>query len=344
MEKREIKRLFCYSLLLLVAIQLFGGSLCAQDIRGRRGECTKAIFDRERPILILHQDSLGRTLSLKAYSYAGDNPHPADVTHYRSEQDWKRVSYEYDADTLVSVTVFTPAGREEYRFPLGGREKYKTVPKMQDPALEWRLALEGSRLCEEDSLLSPDPLDGETFLFASDGRFLCRVQSDYADAALLLWRAAGKTPLGSSFADPVGDPLAIGPETRALVAGEEFVSEAMQICGAGEAVHHGLLGGCLYLLRNSGYGGLLDFAVREEYGISPAIYYLTDNLREGSLAHNRFNFGNYLWGASARETGVPLWLARLGAHISNFLFSPDCRGSLDTPDDQLSICAGFHWH
>ena len=336
-----------FILTLLTAFLWVGGPLCAQTIQGERGEHTQVYYDGQRPLLVLHRDSLGRTLSLKSYAYDGASARPTEITHYRTDAQWTRVSYRYEGDTLTAVTVYTP-GRETIRHldtlsAVGVRAQYRTRVRIPDPALEWRLAREGSRLCAADSLLVPDPLDGDVFLFSADGRFLSRVRSAYPDAALLLWRATGQEPLRAQFADPDEDPRAIGPGIRASVIGEADVAAAMQTCGAGDTSHHGWFRGCIYLARNSGYGGVLDFAVREEYGVSPDVFYLTLTVPEGSLAQNHFNFGNYLWGASARETGVPLWLARLGAHINNFFLSPDSRGTWDSPDDQLSISAGYHW-
>lgn len=322
--------------------------LQAQEIRGAAGECTRVIFDGDRPLLFLHQDSLGNALSLKAYSY--QESLPGDVTHYRSEKDWKRVSYEYCNGELASVTVHTPSGKADSvwirRRDLvqdGSRAKYRALPQIPDPLTEWKRAQEGALLCEADPLLHPDPLDGTAFLFSTDGRFLCRVRSGYPEGPLLKWRGKREEPLRARFADPVADPLAVGLQSRAVRVESDYVQRAMLSCGAGESRNKGFFKGMLFLARNSGYGGALDFAVREEYGISPLVFYITETALEGVLAHNHFNFGNYLWGASAREASVPLWLARLGAHINNFFLSPDSRGTWDSPDDQLSITAGYHW-
>lgn len=42
----------------------------------------------------------------------------------------------------------------------------------------------------------------------------------------------------------------------------------------------------------------------------------------------------------AQAVGVPLWIARLGAHLNNMKFA---KGKPDSPDDQLSISAGYHF-
>ena len=70
--------------------------------------------------------------------------------------------------------------------------------------------------------------------------------------------------------------------------------------------------------------------------------YVTYTKSEGFVAHDAHNFGNFLWGAAANQLGVPLWIAKLGAHFNNF-FDPHYNHKLDSTDDQFSITIGYHW-
>lgn len=337
----------------LLLLSILGTSVSAvsygQAIEGPDGERTEVIWDGERPLVISHLDSIGNTLSLRAYAYPGESIHPSQVTYYRDSRHWERRSYTYAGDRVFSVAVYGPTGLKdslsaEMVDTSAFRRAIRTaLPPAPDPAAEWKLALEGSRLCAKDSLLSPDPLDGKDFLFAADGRFLSRVRSGQDEGTLFIWQEDGKAPVAARFADPGYDPSHVGPRSRAVLVPPESITAAMDSCGAAHAPHKGLFPGCLFLLMNSSYGGTLDFAVRPEYGISSDTYYLTYTEKEGSLAHNQFNFGNFLWGASAREMDVPLWVACLGSHFNNFFLSPDSRFHLDAPDDILSITAGHHW-
>lgn len=337
----------------LLLLSILGTSVSAvsygQAIEGPDGERTEVIWDGERPLVISHLDSIGNTLSLRAYAYPGESIHPSQVTYYRDSRHWERRSYTYAGDRVFSVAVYGPTGLKdslsaEMVDTSAFRRAIRTaLPPAPNPAAEWKLALEGSRLCAKDSLLSPDPLDGKDFLFAADGRFLSRVRSGQDEGTLFIWQEDGKAPVAARFADPGYDPSHVGPRSRAVLVPPESITAAMDSCGAAHAPHKGLFPGCLFLLMNSSYGGTLDFAVRPEYGISSDTYYLTYTEKEGSLAHNQFNFGNFLWGASAREMGVPLWVACLGSHFNNFFLSPDSRFHLDAPDDILSITAGHHW-
>ncbi len=56
------------------------------------------------------------------------------------------------------------------------------------------------------------------------------------------------------------------------------------------------------------------------------------------LAHDKFNFGNFLWGMAMRRMGMPAWLVLAGSHW-------DCYRNtkrLDSPDDQRSIWFGYN--
>lgn len=58
-------------------------------------------------------------------------------------------------------------------------------------------------------------------------------------------------------------------------------------------------------------------------------------------AHNTFNFGNYLWGASGRALGFSESRLKQGANIHN-KYNPNSGdfGNDDSPDDQFSISRG----
>ena len=335
-----------YSVLLSLMLAL---PVSGQVVLGAGGERTEVIWDGDRPLVISHLDSLGNTISLKAFAYPGEGVHPSQVTFFRDEKNWERRSYTYSGDQVLTMAVYGPSGlRDSLSAERADTSAFRralrtALPKAPDPAAEWKLALEGNRLCEEDPLLSPDPLDGKDFLFAADGRFLSRIRSAYGSGMLVMWQGEGQAPVVAQFADSGYDPSHVGPDSRVLVVPEDYIAGAMDLCGAERASWKGLFPGSFFLLKNSAYGGTLDFAVRPEYGISSQTYYLTSTEKEGSLAHNHFNFGNFLWGASAREVGVPLWMAKLGSHLNSFFLSPDTRFHLDSPDDILSISAGHHW-
>ena len=337
-----LRRISLLALLLAQAMPVFG-----QVIPGADGERTEIMWDQGKPLVIQHLDSLGNTLSMKTYAYEAENIHPSQVTVFRAGHGWERRSYTYSGDQVLTMAVYDPSGLRDTvslrEADSTGRARWTPMPPAPDPMAEWKLALEASRLCGLDEHLSPDPLDGNAFLFGADGRFLSRVRSNYEGGPLVLWQGEGQAPVVAQFSDPAYDASHVGPDKRVHVVRAEEIADTMVKCGAAGAAIKGYIPGCFYLWVNSGYGGVLDFAIRPEYGVSHDTYYVAQTQNEGTVAYNHYNFGNFLWGASAREMRVPLWMTRLGAHVNNFLLSPDSRFRLDTPDDQFSIKAGYHW-
>ena len=72
---------------------------------------------------------------------------------------------------------------------------------------------------------------------------------------------------------------------------------------------------------------------------SPVMYVDSD----GKVAHNGYNYGNFLWGAGAKRLGVPRKIAKIGADVNNFLHDVESRFHLDSKDDQKSISMGINW-
>lgn len=185
-----------------------------------------------------------------------------------------------------------------------------------------------------------DALEGEGFLFDEGGAFLSRI--DGSNEQVEFCRGFGREPVRAAFADPVQDPTLIDTRSCVQTISRADVELSMQIVDAYGSWHHGLVRGCVYLLKESGYGGLIDPAVNAEHQVFPGVWYISETPKEGSLAHNNFNCGNFLWGAAAHATGVPLWVTLVGTHFNNFFLSPDNKGHLDDKDDVLSIRAGYH--
>ena len=318
-----------------------------QAIPGAHGDRTEVIWDRGRPLLIQHLDSLGNTLSLKAYAYVQESPYPSQVTFFTDSCHWERRSYTYSGNRILTMAVYGPSGLRDTLSRNGadtvGRARWRPVSASPDPRVEWQCALEASRLCGLDERLTPDPLDGEAFLFGADGRFLSRIRSSYAEGPVILWQGKGQAPILARFSDPGYDDSQMGPDKRVQRVHPEEIARVLELSGASGTPSKGFFGGSLFLLKKSTYGGELDFAIRPEYGIRGDTFYVLHTQKEGTVAYNHYNFGNFLWGASAREVQVPLWFSLLGTHLNNLFFSPDSRFELDSPDDVFCIRAGYHW-
>lgn len=86
-------------------------------------------------------------------------------------------------------------------------------------------------------------------------------------------------------------------------------------------------------IENRGYQ-----PVKDEFGFSDNVFFLPEG---DNYAHNTFNFGNFLWGASGRALGFSESQLKGGANIHNkYNLNSGDFGNDDSPDDQFSIERG----
>ena len=96
--------------------------------------------------------------------------------------------------------------------------------------------------------------------------------------------------------------------------------------------------------KESAGGGKFDYTFSyliPKYNDAKSMLFLPEN---DYMAHNLFNFGNYLWGATGYVVGFNYAELKLGAHI-NSLISPrrnNYPSQLDSDDDQRSIVKGIY--
>jgi hypothetical protein len=185
---------------------------------------------------------------------------------------------------------------------------------------------------------------GHAYLFDDGGRFVRRIDGVPGEDCIMICRAGVQEPLVARFADPVHDPGVLGPSSRLRFVGPDTVRESLEKTGVLDPARHGGIKALRYLAKGSSYGGVLDFSRNGKHDIRDELFYVTQSDSGELLVHNRYNYGNYLWGASARELGVPLCLVIIGTHLQNFFGSQTSRWHLDSPDDVRSIRAGFYWN
>ncbi len=154
------------------------------------------------------------------------------------------------------------------------------------------------------------------------------------------------------FADPVHDPEAIdnGNINHVLLVTDEQISEILTKSGVNDA--NNKENKYSYIWRESNYSSLkgeghMDYVMTGIYQGTEIVNYTSclfvTNINESHVAHNTYNFGNFLWGAGASTLGIPYPIAKLGAHFNNYFFDPNSKGHLDSKDDQLSIKLGYLW-
>ena len=276
-------------------------------------------------------------------------PFPGTDTNYLRPTALLYAKGSASPDTCVRYLAYDSLGLQPVQIHDRRGTGYRSMDPRQfrwmapDPATERLRILRAYDYCAADTCLHVDAAKGDNFLFDETGSFLCRVQSPRVSNHILFWQGYGLEPLSARFADPVHDPDAIGLDTQVRLVTPEMIRTSLQKAGAFVPAHHGMFKGSWFMYRNSKYGGLLDFAVNGQHDITERVFYITRTCVEGNVAHNNYNYGNFLWGATARELGIPLFLTRLGSHFNNFFLSPDTKGTFDTKDDQFSIRTGYHW-
>lgn len=160
-------------------------------------------------------------------------------------------------------------------------------------------------------------------------------------------------PLAFKFADPKNDPKAIdkGEITGVKIVSNEAISKVLDESGVNKQENKE--NKVEFITRESDASNLegegkMDYVVTAtpsidgvEQLISADKLYITQTA-SGAVAHNNYNFGNFLWGAGAGKLGFSKLTVKLGAHI-NSLRDPHYK-RLDSKDDQYSIGLGYKWN
>lgn len=251
-------------------------------------------------------------------------------------------------DTCLEYTAYDSLGLRASRAKALNRHTTHNLPLElfrwtgPDPIDDLMRELRSYEVCAAWPDIVPDPECGTNFLFEGTGAYLGKVEAGELSHRLIADRGFGEEPLSASFSDPNLTPSLIDRNTSVELVTPAAVEAHLNKAGAFDESHHGLFCGMWFLWRESQFGCRLDFASRPEYDIFPQILYVTEVGPMGTVAHDNYNFGNYLWGATACEVGVPQWMALLGSHLHAF-FSPFSFGKFDSPDDIFSIRSGYHW-
>ena len=151
------------------------------------------------------------------------------------------------------------------------------------------------------------------------------------------------------FADPKNDvaDLKKGTITKIHFVQESEIKKMLSKAGAfdkeNKVSNNDLSNRYDYILRESPNNGKLDFAltgIPYQYSDYNQSLFLVDG-----VAHNRFNFGNFLWGAAGKALGLSLLELRSGAHY-RALTQNGADGypsQFDSSDDQFSIKKGVNY-
>ncbi len=195
-----------------------------------------------------------------------------------------------------------------------------------------------------------DPEGEDIYVFDNEGNYVNTTEADGED--YIQWNTVNSDGnsqvMQISFVDPINDPQNINADTKLKIISDATISDALNRSGAMNSNNHGLIVGCKYLLKESNANNLfgegkLDFTGSGKYNIDPESVLYVVTTGNNHVAHNGYNFGNFLWGASTKLLGIPTFVARIGAHINNFFNDTISRYHLDSKDDQRSIQMGADW-
>lgn len=285
---------------------------------------------------IIHRDGNGQLVSQLDYTYEGGMNNKSVTTVVSDTSGVVRSTVDrYLGGHLMQKEDYSADGRLLRRVEFAPGD---SLPGSVNERIRLLKAYDYSYLHPE---IEVDAQAGEDFLFDEEGVYLASVNLPLVRSSVIFPLGYGAETIVARLADPVRDPKQFCPDTRLrLVTGERIRSSLNRVGVMPGDRSFGFLRGFIFLALNSNYGQRLDFARTGIHDIHPNEFYLTHSSKEGYVAHNIYNFGNFLWGAAAQGVGVPLFIARMGSHINNLYHT---RGRLDSPDDQLSISCGHHW-
>ena len=277
-------------------------------------------------------DANGTVLQVNHYDPYGQLLAPISSTSAVSE-------YKYGGKEWSDVTL---------SYDFGARNYLPAIPRWStmDPLSEKYYAVSPYVYCAGNpvNLVDEDGRSVDDYIFDKYGFFLKKIVTDYPDRLIL--QREGESDIIATFADPKNDPGTVDGSSHVIIVSDEQIASLLEKSGVNNAENQGLIRGTKYLSRESDNGSLfgngqMDYIGNGTNMIEPEnVFYITYTTKDKFVAHNGYNFGNFLWGAGASALKIPLIEAIIG---SNY-YAIKRHGELDSRDDQYSIKIGYHWH
>ena len=205
---------------------------------------------------------------------------------------------------------------------------------------------------DPDGMQAEGATPPDEYVFNHNGTFKEKIEKPGTDYIRI-----DKTNVTIQFADPINDPKAIdnGTITNLVVANDAAIKNELEKSGVFDEKNQDSRYSFIQNESNASSmegTGKMDYVthdldLKDGSGsvvpiFSSSTLFVT-NTESGLVAHNNYNFGNFLWGAGANALGFSEMVARAGAHWNNFKNDTISKGSLDSKDDQFSISLGFEW-
>ena len=220
-----------------------------------------------------------------------------------------------------------------------------------DPLADKYPSLSPYNYCMWNPIKLVDPDGRDTLVFNKYGNYSHSIKSDGEHVGK--YECPSGKPIVFTFADPLNDPNSIkkGDIKRVQLMKRDDINKILDNSKVFDKKPFLYISKLHYIANHSNASkneGELDFMIYANLDQS-TIYLVERAFSGGYRGHNAYNFGNFLWGASAEVIGASLPAALLGAHINNYL--NDCENTEkkwynrkpDSSDDQLSIRHGYLW-
>jgi RHS repeat-associated protein len=206
--------------------------------------------------------------------------------------------------------------------------------------------------CYNNPIRFVDPLGLDTLNFDESGKYIKTITA----AGEHVGKVAGENGCTFIFADqtwageftteefPMSEEMGGdgGRYNSIYLVPKEIIDKIIEDSGVKDANNQKFISKYIYALKESrGINKKMDYvnnksAIKMQKG-NPYSLFVTDS--QGlKVAHDNFNFGNFLWGAGMKSLTIPYIDAITGAHADNMIHNwlqPDSK------DDQISIFFGY---
>ena len=214
----------------------------------------------------------------------------------------------------------------------------------QDPLAEKYFSISPYIWCAGNPVRFIDPSGKDIYYFDQSGNYTHKKNKDGDNRICVITKEKVNDQILTyqnfyELADPINDGRMIdnGHITHLEFVSEGDIKKALTEQGAFTSEK-------INFAKESAGGGKFDYTFSyliPKYNDAKSMLFLPEN---DYMAHNLFNFGNYLWGATGYVVGFNYAELKLGAHI-NSLISPrrnNYPSQLDSDDDQRSIVKGIY--
>ena len=223
-----------------------------------------------------------------------------------------------------------------------------------DPMADKYPSLSPYAYCGWNPVRLVDPDGEDIYYFDKSGKYTHKERMKGEHIGVFL--STTNKQIKFSFADPINDPASIDASkiNRIEIVSDKQIAKYLKDAGVYDKKECAIKDKYSYLLTESNASnkegnGKLDFVVTAKpCGLNSSTLYLT-KVSDELTAHNNYNFGNFLWGASTNVLGIPKFIATAAAHINNFFKDsnnatlPYYKRKLDSKNDQKSINLGIKW-